>query len=420
METRVGFAYDLPNTAEICSTAPKRPSGRIENSVMDDEKKFYDDYAEDTDVSIAEYDLSAVPSDFNVMTLKQLVDNGWVRIPGFQRHFVWDLARASKLIESLVLGLPVPQLFLYEQDRDRHLLIDGQQRLMSIYYFTQQRFPRPSRRTDLRRVFDEEGNIPERVIQDDEYFQDFRLRLPEGLPGKKSRLAGLKYSTLDEYKPQLDLRPIRCIVIKQNKSSDDDSAMYEVFNRLNTGGINLRPQEIRTSMYHSEFYTMLNQVNLEQDWRRLLQTDDPDLHMKDIEVLLRGFAMLVDGEHYRPSMVKFLNQFSKRSEGNDLEHNQYLKGLFSSFLRATRELPERILMNKKNNRFNIALYEAVFTATCTDAYRQGREVEKHVRPEQIEELKSDAVFNAASLHGTTQTDNVQKRLQRATAILEPC
>lgn len=77
-------------------------------------------------------------------------------------------------------------------------------------------------------------------------------------------------------------------------------------------------------------------------------------------------------------------------------------------------------MSKKNNRFNIALYEAVFTATCTDAYKQGREVEKRVRPEQIEELKSDAVFNAASLHGTTQTDNVQKRLQRATAILEPC
>lgn len=383
------------------------------------EQQGYDDYVDDTNGSIAGYDISAVPSDFNVMTLKQLVDNGWVRIPGFQRHFVWDMARASKLIESLILGLPVPQLFLYEQNRDRHLLIDGQQRLMSIYYFKRQRFPRPRKRPDLRRIFDAEGNIPEAVMCDDTYFEDFRLRLPEPLPGKKNHLTGLNYSTLDEYQARLDMRPIRCIVIKQNGSSDDDSAMYEVFNRLNSGGINLRPQEIRTSMYHSAFYTMLNQVNLERDWRQLLQANEPDVHMKDIEVLLRGFAMLVDGDSYRPSMVKFLNQFSKKCEDNDSERNQYLKDLFSSFLRATEGLPERTFINK-NNRFNIALYEATFTATCADAYRERRNVNDVIRPEQIEELKADEEFGAASLHGTTRTDNVQKRLQRAATILSAC
>ena len=178
---------------------------------MDDEQQAYEDNVDETEGSIAGYDISAVPSDFNVMTLKQLMDNGWVRIPGFQRHFVRDLARASKLIESLILGPPVPQLFLYEQKRDRHLLIDGQQRLMSIYYFKQQRFPRPRKRPDLRRIFDSEGNIPEAVIRDDTYFEDFRLRLPEPLPGKKNRLTGLKYSTLDEYQARLDMRPIRCM-----------------------------------------------------------------------------------------------------------------------------------------------------------------------------------------------------------------
>ena len=386
---------------------------------MDDQQRSYEDYADDSDVSIAEYDISAVPSDFNVMTLTQLVDKGWVRIPGFQRHFVWDLARASKLIESLVLGLPVPQLFLYEQDKDRNLLIDGQQRLMSIYYFKQQRFPLRQRRPDLRRIFDEEGNIPDSVIRDDDYFQDFKLRLPEHLPGRKNRLMGLKYSTLDEYQARLDMRPIRCIVIKQNGASDDDSAMYEVFNRLNSGGINLRPQEIRTSMYHSKFYTMLTEVNLEQDWRQLLQATDPDLHMKDIEVLLRGFAMLVDGDEYRPSMVKFLNHFSKKCENNSPDHNQYLRGLFLSFLRATKSLPARMFINK-NNRFNIALYEATFTATCMDAYKRRGHVEEDIRCEQIEELKADATFIGASQYGTTQTDNVQKRLDRATAILRAC
>ena len=386
---------------------------------MGDEQERYDDYVADTDTAIVEYGISVVPTDFNVMTLTQLVDQGWVRFPRFQRYFVWDLARASKLIESLVLGLPVPQLFLYEQHKDRQLLIDGLQRLMSIYYFKQQRFPRARMRPDLRRIFDQEGSIPESILHDDAYFQDFKLQLPECLPDKKSRLSGLTYSTLDGYQDRLDMRPIRCIIIKQNGSPDDDSAMYEVFSRLNSGGMHLRPQEVRTSMFHSKFYTMLHEVNLEKGWRQLLQSEDPDLHMKDIEVLLRGFAMLVDGEHYRPSMVKFLNQFSKKCEKNDSEYNQYLKDLFSSFLRSMSKLPLRMFINK-NNRFNIALYEAVFTATCAEAYRERRKVKKDVRPDQIEKLKADSFFNAASLHGTTQTDNVQKRLQRAATILQAC
>ena len=151
----------------------------------------FEDYAEEEGgTPIGEYDISVIPSDFNVMTLNGLVDRGWVRIPGFQRNFVWDLGRASKLIESLILGLPVPQLFLYEQERHKNILIDGQQRLMSIYYFIKQRFPRPKRRAELRNIFDTHGNIPDEVLHNDKYFQDFSLRLPESLPGQSSRLKG--------------------------------------------------------------------------------------------------------------------------------------------------------------------------------------------------------------------------------------
>lgn len=381
---------------------------------------MYDDYVDrDADFAIGEYDIVAVPSDFNVMTLNQLVENGWVRIPGFQRHFVWDLARSSKLIESLILGLPVPQLFLYEQARDRNFLIDGQQRLMSIYYFRQQRFPRKDRRPDLRRIFDEHGKMPDDVLHDDEYFQDFKLRLPEKLPGQRNELSGLDYETLGHHRARLDMRPIRCITIKQNAPSDGDTAMYEVFNRLNSGGVNLHPQEIRTSMYHSAFYDMLNEINVEPEWRALLQSPEPDLHMKDIEILLRGFAMLMDGDGYRPSMVKFLNQFSKKCETNERDQNQRLKGLFKSFLDAMSGLPDRIFINKANNRFNIALFEAVFTAVCRSAYDDGNVVRDRIDAEDIDKLRSDAKFNAASRSGTTQRENVKIRLGIASDILEP-
>ena len=157
---------------------------------------WFDDYVEGADeLQVEEYDITASPNDFNVMTLYSFVESGAVRIPGFQRNFVWDLGRASKLIESLILGLPVPQLFLYEQARNKFLVIDGQQRLMSIYYFIKKRFPRKERRMELRAIFDREGRIPDEVLHDDEYFQSFNLRLPERLPDHPNRFKGLNYAT---------------------------------------------------------------------------------------------------------------------------------------------------------------------------------------------------------------------------------
>lgn len=393
--------------------ANERPA---ETPIEDDR---YDDYAENRDdASISEYEITAAPNDFNVMTLKDLVDRKWLRIPGFQRHYVWDLPRASKLIESLILGLPVPQLFLYERERNNNLLIDGQQRLMSIYYFLNERFPRTDRRKEIRRIYDEENRIPEEIFQNDEYFRSFKLLLPEGASGERNELTGLTYSTLGEtYKSRLDLRPVRCFFIKQNALSDDDSAVYEIFNRLNTGGVTLHPQEIRMSMHQSGFYEMLNKINLLPRWREMISSSVPDLHMKDMEILLRGFAMLMEGENYKPSMVKFLNRFSRACEDQEPETNEYLGELFMSFLNATRDLPPDIFINKSNNRFNIALYEAVFTSCCRRAYSRQRMVRKKLDKGRIEMLRTDGQFQKASQKGTTNPSNVGIRLVRARQIL---
>jgi uncharacterized protein with ParB-like and HNH nuclease domain len=382
-------------------------------------ESWFEDYAEDSEEDqIDEYDITATPNDFNVLTLNSFVEAGTVKIPGFQRNFVWDITRASKLIESLILGLPVPQLFLYEQARNKFLVIDGQQRLMSIYYFIKKRFPRKEKRTELRAIFDENGGIPESVLHDDVFFQTFNLRLPEKLPGKKNRFKGLNYSTLGEFKTQFELRPIRNVVVKQSSPDNDDSSIYEVFNRLNTGGVNLRPQEIRTSMYHSNFYEMLYSINTEKGWRSILGTPVPDLHMKDIEILLRGFAMLIDGKNYSPSMVKFLNHFSRSCETISDQTNTYLKELFLSFINAASGLPEGAFVNKKNNRFNIALYEAVFTATCEAAFAEHRLLSGEIDAESLFSLANDGTFIDAASKGTTGRVNVGARVKTARVWLK--
>lgn len=379
---------------------------------------WFEDYAEDADdLQVEEYDITAAPNDFNVLTIYSFLESGAVRIPGFQRNYVWDISRASKLIESLILGLPVPQVFLYEVERNKFLVIDGQQRLMSIYYFIKQRFPRKDRRSELRMIFDQHGNIPESIIHDDYFFENFRLKLAESLPDHPNRFKGLAYQTLESYKTQFELRTIRNVIIKQNSPQGDDSSMYEVFNRLNTGGVNLKPQEIRMSMYHSNFYEMLYRLNSNQKWRRILGNHDPDLHMKDVEVLLRGFALLIDRNNYAPSMVKFLNQFSRKAKSHSEEQNNFLASLLTSFLEACSDLPDNAFFNKKNGRFNLALFEAAFVAACTAPLSEKRMVNGKLLPERLQALEGDAGFVDAMLEGTTQTKNVRARLDRASQLL---
>ena len=383
-------------------------------------EEWFVDYSEEevNDQQIREYELTATPNDFNVLTISTFIESGSLEIPGFQRHYVWNIGQASKLIESLILGLPVPQIFLFEQARNKFLVIDGQQRLMSIYYFMRQRFPRQDKRAAIRRIFDSEGIVPDNILHDDEYFTNFRLQLPENLPNHKNKFKGLNYSTLGDYKTQFDLRPIRNVVIKQNSEDGDDSAIYEIFHRLNSGGVNLRPQEIRASLYHSDFYAMLGEINGIGGWRKLVGRTEPDLHMKDLEIVLRGFAMLIDNEIYAPSMVRFLNQFSKKAQTHDQERNLYLRELFCSFLDSTNHLTERTFLMPDSTRFNIALFEAVFVATCSVPFQSRELVQGYLHPESIDELRANSDFLQAARVATTQTTNVKRRLQLASEIIE--
>ena len=127
------------------------------------------------DVSFTEYDISASPNDFNIKTLFDFIDSGVVKIPGFQRNYVWDIKRASKLIESILIGIPIPQIFLYEEARNRFTVIDGQQRYMTIYYFMKKRFPKKEKRQELRIVFDQNKGMLSPLLSDNEYFTDLNL-----------------------------------------------------------------------------------------------------------------------------------------------------------------------------------------------------------------------------------------------------
>ena len=377
------------------------------------------------DVSFAEYDVSASPNDFNIKTLFDFIGSGVVKIPGFQRNYVWEIKRASKLIESIIIGIPIPQIFLYEEARNRFIVIDGQQRYMTIYYFMKKRFPRKEKRLELRLIFDQNKGIPDAILSDNQYFTDFNLKLPTSQSNQSNKFNGLNYSTLDEEdRLSFELRTIRNIIIKQNAPDDEHSVVFEIFNRLNSGGVNLKPQEIRTSLFHSKFYDMLYKINLNSKWRRLLPSTNPDLNMKDIEILLRGFAMLIDGDSYKPSMTKFLNKFSLKAKSFPEDNILYLENLFANFLEKTSNSNDGFfqrnhgLFQSKTGRFNISVFESIFVASCTEAFR-GKKIEiEEIDFEKVNLLKNHDTFIDATQSATASEKNVKARISLATEILK--
>ncbi len=385
---------------------------------MTEDKAWFDEteISEDEYSSIGEYDITSAPNDFNVITIFNFIEKGIFKIPGFQRNYVWDIKRASKLIESLLLGLPIPQIFLYEESRNKFLVIDGQQRLLSIYYFIKQRFPRVDKRIELREIFDREGKIPEKILADENYFTNFNLKLENTNPDKPSKFNKLNYSTLDEYQTEFELKTIRNMVIKQNQPDNEHSSIFEIFNRLNTGGYNLKPQEIRASLFHSEFYDMLHRINLDKRWRRLLGKSSPDLHMADIEFLLRAFAMLFNGEHYKPSMNKFLNRFSGESTRYSKNKVEEAESIFEGFLTASASLDAQIFHSLKG--FSVSIFEAVFTAVSRSLLNGNEgDFKIYIDEDKVNRLKNNFEFIDATQSNTVSRDNVFTRMKLAFKIL---
>jgi len=369
------------------------------------------------DISFTEYDISASPNDFNIKTLFDFIGSGVVKIPGFQRNYVWDIKRASKLIESIIIGIPIPQIFLYEEAKNRFVVIDGQQRYMTIYYFMNKRFPRNEKRLELRVIFDQNKGIPDSILNNNDYFTDFNLKLPTTQPNQVNKFNNLNYFTLDDGdRISFELRTIRNIIIKQNAPDDEHSVVFEIFNRLNSGGINLKPQEIRTSLFHSDFYDMLYRLNLGTSWRSLTPSTTPDLNMKDVEILLRGFAMLIDGDNYKPSMTKFLNRFSLKAKSFPDLNIKYLECLFMAFLDKVPNSDNR-LFHSKSSRFNISVFESIFVATCSNAFSNKDTNIPDIDIDKVIKLKADEDFIDATQFDTASEKNVKFRINRAKEML---
>ncbi len=202
---------------------------------------------------------------------------GDIFVPDFQRSFVWTRPQASRFIESILLGLPVPGIFLYkEAETNKLLIVDGLQRLSSLKAFLTQNFPDSDKTFRLEKV--------------------------------AQKYEGKTYSDLDaEDKRQVNNTIIHATIFQQTTPLEDDSSVYLIFERLNTGGTPLQPQEIRAALYHGPIAELLSTLNELDSWRQIFGRISR--RRKDEELILRYLAFLYSSNDYAPPMVKFLNHF---------------------------------------------------------------------------------------------------------------
>lgn len=236
---------------------------------------------EDKDTDTALYKINTYGVDFSLEVYANKINEGEISIPEFQRRYVWNHKKASKLIESFLLGLPVPQVFLYrEQETERLLVVDGQQRLKTI------------------------SNYINGKYEDGSAFY---------LIGVKQQWEGKAYADLSEPdRRRFKNTPLRATVFEQTDPKDD-SSMFQIFERLNTGGMPLSQQEIRNSIYHGTIVSFLKDLNNDKNWRKLLKKPKPDDRMRDIEMILRFFALNENWKAYRPTMKDFISNFMNKN-----------------------------------------------------------------------------------------------------------
>ena len=314
------------------------------------------------------YDVSVVPNDFNISSLCSYMEAGTLRVPAFQRVYVWDKKQASRFIESLLLGLPVPQIFLFESGRNDLWIIDGQQRMMSIYFFSKGRFPRPGTMV-LRHDMAVGKKLQDLPLDNDKLFVDFQLELKPESDGNRSPLHGKDIKQIDEEKDFLfSLLVLRSMTVRQHKPEGNREVAYEVFHRLNTGGKNLTPQQIRNCVYESKFLDMVRDLNRDQRWRKVIGHPNPVATQRDEEMVVRSFSMLLDGNNYSSPLARFINRFAEKMQKESDDRIYFLRDLFKHFLDACDRAPDVFKLEKSGFRY--LLFEAVFVSLFSNCVRE--------------------------------------------------
>lgn len=323
--------------------------------IEDDDFEASSDQAEALDLSAEDRKLVTQPYDLAVKGISSDIDTGRISLTiEYQRKYVWDQGKASRLIESLLLNVPIPVCYFAEDENGTYEVIDGLQRLQTIKNFLDNEFPLQS------------------------------ISVLRELDGK----------TFKELAPRdqrrLENRTIRCIVITEDSHPD---IKFDVFERLNTGAAMLTAQELRNSVYRGLFNDSLKKLASKNYFTSLIGSFSNK--RMDLEELILRFFALVDGlDKYKPPLRQFLNEYMRAHRAQKPTEKQV--ALFKDCCEAVEDalgnLPFRVADSK--NPLNKALFDAVMVSVAHSNRDELRANGPAVR-DFITELPNDPEFRTS-------------------------
>ena len=309
--------------------------------------------------------------------------------PDFQRLFRWDLHQQTRFIESLLLGIPIPSIFVAEDTDGKWEIVDGLQRLSTILSF-----------------FGMLKNNPEK--------NNWTMEAGDVV----DQLEGLKISDLP-IKYQLNIKRSVCRIEVVRWDSNYDMR-YELFNRLNTGGSPLTDQEIRNCIFRgisAKFTNHIKEIASKPEFEEFIKPtpkQKEELYLD--ELVLRFFALFNNYQNITKNVSEHLTDYMKNATKNEVEYNNK-----SVILERTLKVLTpigRSAVSGKNGQFSTSLYDGIFNGVANniDFYEtQSTEDVKQI----IEKLRDDEEFKKASGVASNYKERTKKRIKRALEVFAP-
>lgn len=315
--------------------------------------------------------------DISVKELISMVNEGLIDIaPEYQRQFRWEDDRQSGLIESIFLGIPVPSVYMATNADGSWELIDGVQRISSIVNFA----------------------------GDEEARKSIDLKNSLTITGLKklSELNGKKFSDLHRtIQLAFTLKPLKVTTLSDKSDVD---VRFDLFERLNTGGVKLTDQEIRSCIFRGKFNDFIKELATNEDFKRVVRL--PKAKEQDgtrEEMVLRFFAYLNNYEQFEHSVVDFLNGYMKSASRKfDYERNETIfKKVFYSLHKV---LPKGITRGRSTTPFN--LYEAIVVGAALALEKKDK-----IYTEGIETWMVSTELKDLTSGATNSRTKVQQRIE---------
>lgn len=334
---------------------------------------------EDTDCSVSlRFMIGCYGADFSVDSLVERLKTGEINLPGFHRRYVWSQAQASRFIESLLLGLPVPGIFLFREPASERLIVaDGHQRLQSLLGFYDNKFRE----------------------------REFSLR------GVSKPLAGLKYADLGATnRSSLDNSLLHGTIFHQFDHRIDNSSVFEVFQRLNATGTPLFSQEIRECIYQGSLNDLLGELNQESAWRKIYGPASD--RARDKELILRFFALKHHADRYSRPLKHFLNRYLDENSQASSEWIEQRRVEFKNVTAIASAWLPRKAFRRGSMKLNAAITDAILVG-LSDRLDRGPIIRKSSLSAIAMKLRNDDRFVDFTDRSTTDASSVQGRIDQA-------